>query len=104
MAVQRPTGIASLSKTTSNGNTQTCCRPIKVVKLLNRRTIRTMSVVIQAQAKWMKIAVKHNYDREGGWGDHVRVKTDSPVLTSDASISINISIREAYALVRTATT
>ena len=52
----------------------------------------------------MKIAVKHNYDREGGWGDHVRVKTDSPVLTSDASISINISIREAYALVRTATT
>ena len=52
----------------------------------------------------MKIAVKHNYDREGGWGDHVRVKTDRPVLTSDASISINISIREAYALVRTATT
>ena len=40
----------------------------------------------------MKIAVKHNYDREGGWGDHVRVKTDSPVLNNDASISISISI------------
>ena len=54
----------------------------------------------------MKITVKHNYDREGGCGDHVRVKTDSPVLTSDASISISISksIKEAYALVRTATT
>ena len=52
----------------------------------------------------MKIAVKHNYDREEGWGDHVRVKTGSPVLNGDASISISISIEEAYALVRTATT
>ena len=30
--------------------------------------------------------------------------TVSPVLTSDASISISISIKDAYALVRTATT
>ena len=37
-----------------------------------------------------EIAVKHNYDREGGWGDHVRVKTGSPALTNDGRISISI--------------
>ena len=36
--------------------------------------------------------MKHNYDREGGCGDHIRVKTDSPVFTSDSSIRISISI------------